>query len=80
MVDSYLLRFASRNRSAGETKRLLKREVLSAWSGKSIHSITKQDVIALLDQIVDRGSPGTANRTFKALRALFNWCIAALAS
>jgi integrase len=30
-----------RNRSAGETKRILKREVLSALSGKSIHSITK---------------------------------------
>src|SRR5688572_27313180 len=75
VVDSYLLRFVSRNRSAGETKRILKREVLSAWSGNSIHSITKHDVIALLDQIVDRGSPGTANRTFKALRALFNWCI-----
>jgi integrase len=75
VVDSYLLRFASRNRSAGETKRLLKREVLSVWSGRSIHSITKQDVISLLDQIVDRGSPGTANRTFKTLRALFNRCI-----
>jgi integrase len=75
VVDSYLLRFASRNRSVGETKRILKREVLSAWSGKSIHSITKQDIIALLDRIVDRGSPGTANRTFKVLRALFNWGI-----
>jgi integrase len=75
VVDSYLLRFVSTNRSAGETKRILKREALSAWSGRSIHGITKKDVVALLDKIVDRGSPGTANRTFKALRALFNWCI-----
>jgi integrase len=75
VVDSYLLRFASRNRSSGETERILKREVLNAWSGRSIHGITKKDVLALLDRIVDRGSPGTANRTFKALRALFNWCI-----
>jgi integrase len=75
VVDSYLLRFAMTNRSAGETGRVLKREVLNAWSGRSIHGIAKKDVLTLLDRIVDRGSPGTANRTFKALRALFNWCI-----
>jgi integrase len=75
VVDSYLLRFAMTNRSAGETERILKREVLTAWSGRSIHGIAKKDVLTLLDKIVDRGSPGTANRTFKALRALFNWCI-----
>lgn len=75
VVDSYLQRYASKNKSAGETKRVLKREVLSAWSGKSIHSISKQDIVSLLDKIVDRGSPATANRTYKAIRALFNWCI-----
>lgn len=75
IVDSYLLRFASKKRSAGETKRILHREFLSAWSGRSIHNIKKQDVLTLLDKIVDRGSPATANRTYKAIRALFNWCI-----
>ena len=75
VVGSYLLRFAFKKRSAGETKRILHREVLSAWSGRSIHNINKQDVITLLDKIVDRGSPGTANRTYKAIRAMFNWCI-----
>jgi hypothetical protein len=35
VVDSYLVPFASRNRSAGETKRVLNREVLRAWSGRS---------------------------------------------
>jgi integrase len=75
VVDSYLVRFASRNRSAGETKRILDREILRTWSGRSIHGITKQEVVSLLDSIVDRGSPATANRTYKALRALFNWCI-----
>lgn len=75
VVESYLQRFASRNRSVGETKRILNREILRAWSGRSIHGITKQEVICLLDSIVDRGSPATANRTYKALGALFNWCI-----
>jgi hypothetical protein len=46
VVDSYLVPFASRNRSAGETKRVLNREVLRAWSGRSIHGVTKRDVVA----------------------------------
>ena len=29
----------------------------------------------VLDSIVDRGSPATANRTFTVIRALFNWAI-----
>jgi hypothetical protein len=56
VVDSYLLRFAARNRSAGETKRILNREILRNWSGRSIHGLTKQEVVSLLDSIVDRGS------------------------
>jgi hypothetical protein len=46
VVDSYLVPFASRNRSAGETKRVLNREVIRAWSGRSIHGVTKRDVVA----------------------------------
>ena len=29
----------------------------------------------MLDKIVDRGSPGTANNTFKIIRKMFNWAI-----
>jgi integrase len=74
VVETYFQRHTSLKRSR-EAQRVLQREVLRAWSGKSIHTITKPDVVALLDQIVDRGSPSTANRTYKILRALFNWCI-----
>jgi integrase len=74
VIETYFQRHASLKRSR-EAQRVLRREVLHAWSGKSVHAITKPDVVALLDQIVDRGSHSTANRTYKSLRALFNWCI-----
>ncbi len=75
VVADYRLRHVNAIRSASETNRILDREVLSRWKGRSIHEITRQDVLKLLDEIVDRGSPGMANRAFTVVRALFNWAI-----
>ena len=56
--------------------RVIEREIVAVWRGKSIHDISKRDVVALLDAIVDRGSPGTANRSYSTLRSMMNWCVA----
>jgi integrase len=45
------------------------------WAKRRISEITKRDVLAVLDDIVDRGSPVMANRTLAWTRRLFNWCI-----
>ena len=37
--------------------------------------VRKRDVIALLDQVRERGSPIMANRVLAAVRKFFNWCI-----
>jgi integrase len=52
--------------------------VLSHWNGRSIASITKAQVQALLDDIAikqsdGRGGPIAANRTAAALRLFFGW-------
>jgi integrase len=65
----------ARNRSWREFRRLIEREAVPRWGSRPVDGIAKQDVIALLDGIVDRGSPITANRTLGVLRRLFNWCI-----
>jgi integrase len=75
VVADYRLRHVNAIRSASETNRILDREVLKRWKGRSIHEITRPDVLKLLDEIVDRGSPGMANRVFTVVRALFNWAI-----
>jgi len=75
VVADYRLRHVNAIRSASETNRILDREVLNRWKGRSIHEITRQDVLKLLDEIVDRGSPGMANRVFTVVRALCNWAI-----
>jgi integrase len=56
-----------------EIERLFKIEILPRIGTKHIGGVTKNDVLAILDAIVDRGSPITANRCFAVLRKFFNW-------
>ncbi|MGX9431777.1 tyrosine-type recombinase/integrase [Bradyrhizobium sp. LeoA1S1] len=50
-------------------------EVLSQWGDKTIHEITRRDVNELLDRIVSRDSPVTANRCLAAIRKMFSWAV-----
>jgi integrase len=56
-----------------EIERLLRVEILPKLGEKQIGMIKKAHILDLLDAIVDRGSPITANRAFAVLRQLFNW-------
>lgn len=60
---------------AAETERLLRVEILPALGAKRIGEITKTNVHDLLDGIVDRGSPTTANRALAVLKKLGNWSV-----
>lgn len=74
VVDLFIERHAKANtRDWRETKRLLQKNVVPRWQDKAFAGITRQDVHLLLDSIVDRGAPVTANRTFAQLRKLCNW-------
>ena len=75
VIKDYRLRYLDSIRSAVETNRIIDRELLSRWGTRSIHAITRRDVMGLLDDIVARGSPASANRTFTVIRAFFNWAI-----
>jgi integrase len=49
--------------------------VSARWSGREVHSITKRDVLDLLDDIIEGGAPVGANRTLSALKSAFSWCV-----
>lgn len=49
--------------------------VLAHWSGRDVRSITKRDVLDILDARVRDGAPVGANRTLSALKTLFSWCV-----
>lgn len=70
--------FQANDRKAGpgwakERARVIKRELVPAWGDLPIASITRADVIALLDSIAARGAPIQANRTKAIIGRLFTW-------
>ena len=58
-----------------EDARLLHHEILPTWGYRKAFDITRRDVIALLDRIVERGAPIQANRVLALVRKLYNWAI-----
>jgi integrase len=63
----------NRPSTAKETERLLRRDFLPSWGRKPVGSITKSDVLTVLEGKRER--PGAANHAFGAIRTFFNWCL-----
>jgi integrase len=57
-----------------ETERLLA-EFGTAWKGRALADIGKADIHRVLDAVVARGAPVTANRKFAQLRKLCGWAV-----
>jgi len=60
---------------AAETERLLRVEIVPKLGTRRLSEITKAHTHDLLDEIVDRGSPTTANRALAVLKKLGNWSV-----
>lgn len=55
----------------------LRREFCARWKGRPITEIERRDVVAVINETVDRGAPYQAHNLFGNVRSLFNWAIAA---
>src|SRR6202521_966594 len=75
LLESFIAQRLSKNRSVAEISRLLRREVGKPWAGRSIHEITKRDVVEVVSAIEQRGAPGTANKTLKSIKTFLHWCV-----
>lgn len=64
-----------KKRSWKEDERIIKREVLPVWGELDPNEITRVDVNALLDRIVNRGAPVMANRVRALLSKMFRWAL-----
>lgn len=73
IVEAYLRHKSRSLRSADTVRRYFEVEVLPVLGRRRIQDIKKREVAEMLDAIVERGSPITANRVFANLRAMFNW-------
>ena len=77
VIDEFLEKHqrARGNRSAAQTERFLRYDVIPAWGRRPIAEITRRDVLDLLDRIVARGAPVTAIRVHAILTTLFRWAV-----
>jgi integrase len=76
LAQLYLDRYAKREkRTWREDERKLKIDLLPKWRNRKGHEIKRADVLEMLDGIVDRGSPVSANRTRALISKVFNFGI-----
>ena len=66
----------TRPSTAWATERTFNRIILPAWRGRTIGSITKRDVIELVESVAASGRGYLANRTLGTCSKFFNWLVA----
>ena len=62
------------NRSWRAVHNILRHD-LSVWDSRPLRSITRADVINVLDRVIERGKPVMANLLLAHIKRLFNWTI-----
>ncbi|MFI0846422.1 tyrosine-type recombinase/integrase [Mesorhizobium sp. IMUNJ 23232] len=62
-----------KNKTWQEAERHFKTDINPAFGSKNVRDVTKADVLDLIDAIVDRGSPVSANRVLATLKTFFGW-------
>jgi integrase len=75
LLETFISQRLSPNRSVEEISRLLRREIGKPWAGRSIHEISKRDVIEIVAAIEQRGAPAAANKTLKSIKTFMSWCV-----
>ena len=77
VVEEWMKRDQAKNRESTryQIKRIVDMDLLPVWRQRPVDTITKRDVIELLDRISDRGAPVKAHRVQAHLHRFFKWCI-----
>lgn len=73
LLEEYLERRASEKRTAADYRRVLTNEIPGDWLSRKANEITAVDVQAVLDGIVDRGAPYTADKFRAFLSGMFRY-------
>lgn len=73
-AKAYLERHAKpKKRSWAADARMIERDLLPAWRRRPAETITRRDVIELLERKLQRGHPYAANRRLALIRKMFAW-------
>ena len=76
MVNEYVEKWAKpRKRTWKEDARMLSKDVIPQFGKRKAKDIKRRDIVLLMDGIVDRGSPITANRTLRVIKKMFSFAV-----
>lgn len=76
VAAEYVERHLKRNtRRWRDAEQMLGRDVLPALGKRPIASVTRRDVLDVVDAVVDHGSPVAANRVLSLIKRLLNWSV-----
>ena len=75
VMAEWLKRDQAGNRAVAAVERILRKDALPAFEGRSLATIGRPDVHDLLDRVVDRGSPIMARSLHGHLHRLFRWAV-----
>ena len=76
LVEEYLDKWAKpRKKTWKEDERILYKDVIPVIGRRKAKDIKKRDLVLLLDMVVDRGSPASANKTYEAISKMFNFAV-----
>ena len=78
LARAYIERYAKpRKQSWAVDERMIERDLLPAWRRKPADSLTRRDVIELVDRVAARGHLTAANRRLALIRKMFAWGVEA---
>lgn len=76
VAEDFIKRHVSTKRTATGIAQLIRNKLVKRWGPRPIAEITRGDVIAFIEEIVDSGKRTAAHQALIYTRRLFNWAIA----
>lgn len=76
VAEDFIARYVSKKRTAVQIQQIIRSKLISRWKDMPVTGISRRDVIKMLEEIVDAGTPFSASQTLIYARRLFNWAIA----
>ena len=75
VAEDFIQRHVKGQRKARDTEREIRKELIGQWGERPVTSITREDVVILVEAIARRPAPYTAHIVLGHARSLFNWAI-----
>jgi Arm DNA-binding domain len=75
VAEDFIRREVAKKRRGADMERELRREFVARWGGRPVTDIKQHDVLAVLDEVVERDSPSQARALFGHVRRLYNWAL-----